>query len=360
MPRPQPLSVLISDSARARWGAAIEQRVQAILQASTQNPHASAADYVEREVQWVSPQSAPDAAGHYPCQVAYITRDVTGASTKTRVLQDLQRFYEVMRASPHLAWVHVHSAGADRPIFAELRQRGIKVSTSSGANALPVAHTALGAVLALGRRFAVLWAAQQARRWAPLVERPDVHDLTGQTAMVVGMGRIGAEIARMLQAIGMQVVGVTRSELSGRSELSSRSAPSPEACTYADMAAHLHRVHYLILACPLSPLTHQLVNTQVLRGLPQGACVVNVARGEVVDQAALIQALQSGHLGGAFLDVFETEPLDAASALWRLPNVIISPHTAGHFAEHADRVQRLFLDNLGRFLSDTPLHNEYL
>ena len=341
MPRPQPLSVLISDSARARWGAAIEQRVQKSLHA-------------DHAVQWVSPQSAPDAAGHYPCQVAYITRDVTGASTKTRVLQDLQRFYEVMRASPHLEWVHVHSAGVDRPIFAELRQRSIKVSTSSGANAQPVAHTALGAVLALGRRFADLWAAQQAQRWAPLVERPDVHDLTGQTAMVVGMGRIGAEIARMLQAIGMQVVGVTRSELSGRS------APSPYVCTYADMAAHLHRVHYLILACPLSPLTHQLVNAQVLRSLPQGACVVNVARGEVVDQAALIHALQSGHLGGAFLDVFQTEPLDAASPLWRLPNVIISPHTAGHFAEHADRVQRLFLDNLGRFLSDTPLHNEYL
>jgi phosphoglycerate dehydrogenase-like enzyme len=341
MSKLQPLSVLISDSARARWGAAIEQHVQKSLHA-------------DRAVQWVSPQSAPDAAGHYACQVAYITRDVTGASTKTRVLEDLQRFYEVMRASPHLAWVHVHSAGADRPIFAELRQRGIKVSTSSGANAQPVAHTALGAVLALGRRFPDLWAAQQAQRWAPLVRNPDVHDLTGQTAMVVGIGRIGSEIARMLQAIGMQVVGVTRSELSGRS------AHSPEVCTYAEMAAHLPRTHYLILACPLSPLTHQLVNAQVLRGLPQGACVVNVARGEVVDQAALIAALQSGHLGGAFLDVFETEPLDTASTLWRLPNVIISPHTAGHFAEHADRVQSLFLDNLGRFLSDTPLHNEYL
>lgn len=341
MSKLQPLSVLISDSARARWDAAIEQHVQKSLHA-------------DRAVQWVSPQSAPDAAGHYACQVAYITRDVTGASTKTRVLEDLQRFYEVMRASPHLAWVHVHSAGADRPIFAELRQRGIKVSTSSGANAQPVAHTALGAVLALGRRFPDLWAAQQAQRWAPLVRNPDVHDLTGQTAMVVGIGRIGSEIARMLQAIGMQVVGVTRSELSGRS------AHSPEVCTYAEMAAHLPRTHYLILACPLSPLTHQLVNAQVLRGLPQGACVVNVARGEVVDQAALIAALQSGHLGGAFLDVFETEPLDTASTLWRLPNVIISPHTAGHFAEHADRVQSLFLDNLGRFLSDTPLHNEYL
>ncbi len=168
MSKLQPLSVLISDSARARWGAAIEQHVQKSLHA-------------DRAVQWVSPQSAPDAAGHYACQVAYITRDVTGASTKTRVLEDLQRFYEVMRASPHLAWVHVHSAGADRPIFAELRQRGIKVSTSSGANAQPVAHTALGAVLALGRRFPGLWAAQQAQRWAPLVRNPDVHDLTGQT-----------------------------------------------------------------------------------------------------------------------------------------------------------------------------------
>ncbi|NBW78892.1 MAG: D-2-hydroxyacid dehydrogenase [Betaproteobacteria bacterium] len=343
MPRPQPLSVLISDSARERWGAAIEQHVQKSLDAD------QAAD---QTVQWVSPQSSPDAAGHYPCQVAYITRDITGASTKTRVLQDLQCFYEVMRASPHLAWVHVHSAGADRPIFAELRQRGIKVSTSSGANAQPVAHTALGAVLALGRRFPYLWAAQQAQRWAPLVERPDVHDLTGQTAMVVGMGRIGAEIARMLLAIGMNVVGVSRTNALAQTW--------PLRCTYADMAVHLPSTHYLILACPLSPLTHQLVNAHVLSSLPHGACVINVARGEVVDQAALIQALQSGHLHGAFLDVFETEPLDTASPLWRLPNVIISPHTAGHFAEHAERVQRLFLDNLSRFLSDTPLHNEYL
>ena len=352
MSKTQPLSVLISDSARARWGAAIEQRVQ-------KNLHA------DQTVQWVSPQSSPDAAGHYACEVAYITRDVTGASTKTRVLEDLQRFYEVMRASPHLAWVHVHSAGADRPIFAELRQRGIKVSTSSGANAQPVAHTALGAVLALGRRFPDLWAAQQAQRWAPLVRNPDVHDLTGQTAMVVGMGRIGTEIARMLQAIGMQVVGVTRTlyQVIDQKVLSAQAEPTQTlamSCTYADMAVHLPRTHYLILACPLSPLTQQLVNAHVLSSLPQGACVVNVARGEVVDQAALIAALQSGHLGGAFLDVFETEPLDTASTLWRLPNVIISPHTAGHFAEHADRVQSLFLDNLGRFLSDTPLHNEYL
>jgi phosphoglycerate dehydrogenase-like enzyme len=126
------------------------------------------------------------------------------------------------------------------------------------------------------------------------------------------------------------------------------------------MPLHLPRIHYLVLACPLSPLTRHLVNAEALSLLPPGAFLVNVARGEVVDQIALLQALQSVHLAGAFLDVFEPEPLAADSPLWQMPNVMVSPHTAGHFAEHAQRVHQLFIHNLQCYLSGSPLRNEFI
>lgn len=312
-----------------------------------------------RQVHWVT-DSAP-ASGGLATELAYITRDVTGGSTKDHILPATERFYAAMRATPTLAWVHTHSSGADRYIFSEMRQRGVQVTTSNGSNAQPVAQTALAAVLMLGRQFLGLLAAQRQRQWRPLLNRADVHDLAGQTAMVVGLGPVGQEIARLLKAVGMTVVGVTRDPAglgaNGANRLRGAAGHLDTVCAYREMAAHLPQAHYLILACPLSPITRHLINSQALGLLPRGAFVINVARGGVIDQAALITALQTGHLGGAFLDVFEPEPLAPDSVLWQLPNVMVSPHTAGHFAEHAQRVHQLFIHNLQHYLAGEPLHH---
>lgn len=280
---------------------------------------------------------------------AFISREVTGPSTKHEVHPELQACYDLMLANTGLRWVHIHSAGTDRPVYEALLQRGVQISTSSGANARVVAATALAGVLALNKRFPLLWAQQHKREWVPLLGPGRMpRDLPGQTATVVGWGPIGQEIARLLQTLGLRVQAV-RTQARGE-EAGVRMVP------FEDMALALATSDWLILACPLTARTRSLVNAQLLQALPAGAQLVNVARGEVVVQADLVQALRSGHLAGALLDVFEHEPLPADSPLWGLPHVIISPHAAGHSDGNAARVQQMFLDNLQRWLSGQPLH----
>lgn len=283
--------------------------------------------------------------------IAFISRDVTGLSTKHELTQGLQDFYALLRRSEGLRWVHIHSAGADRPIYPELRARGVQVSTSSGANAEVVAQTALAGLLALARRFPQLMAAQQARRWAPLVGASQApRDLAGQTAVIVGWGPIGRRIAAFLRLLGLQVVVARHSASLAPEE-------GVEMVGLTQLGTVLSRADWLVLACPLTPQTRALVDARMLALLPTGACLLNVARGEVVVEGDVIAALQRGRLGGAYLDVFEHEPLDSASPLWNLPNVIVTPHSAGHSDGNHRRVCELFLANLQRWQAGQPLRH---
>ena len=287
------------------------------------------------------------------CDVAFISREVTGTSTKHQIHQALQHLYDLLRQSPLLQWVHIHSAGADRQIFLDLRARGVQIATSSGANAQVVATTALAGLLALARRFPVLWAEQQARVWTPLLGERMPRDLPGQTATIVGWGPIGQKLGSLLQALGLKVVAVRR-----HAPAQFESATDAlEMVTFENLHQVLPRTDWLILACPLTDKTRQLVNAPMLAALPRGAHLVNVARGEVVDQQALVSALQSGHVGGAFLDVFAHEPLEHTSPLWAMPQVMVTPHAAGHSDGNEKRVSQMFLDNLGRCVAGQPLLN---
>jgi len=288
------------------------------------------------------------AAQRRDIDAAFISREVTGASTKHEVHPELRACYDLMLANSGLRWVHIHSAGTDRPVYQAMLQRGVQISTSSGANARVVAATALAGVLALNKRFPMLWAQQQQRQWVPLLGPGRIpRDLPGQTATVVGWGPIGQEIARLLQALGLRVNAV-------RTQARSQEA-GVRMLTFEELSQVLGESDWLILACPLTPRTQGLVNARLLQALPAGAQLVNVARGEVVVQDDLLAALRSGHLAGALLDVFEHEPLPADSPLWGLPNVMITPHAAGHSDGNAGRVQQMFLDNLQRWLSGQPL-----
>jgi len=288
------------------------------------------------------------AAQRRDIDAAFISREVTGTSTKHEVHPELRACYDLMLANSGLRWVHIHSAGTDRPVYQALLQRGVQISTSSGANARVVAATALAGVLALNKRFPMLWAQQQQRQWVPLLGPGRIpRDLPGQTATVVGWGPIGQEIARLLQALGLRVNAV-RTQARGQEA-------GVRMLTFEELSQVLGESDWLILACPLTPRTQGLVNARLLQALPAGAQLVNVARGEVVVQDDLLAALRSGHLAGALLDVFEHEPLPADSPLWGLPNVMITPHAAGHSDGNAGRVQQMFLDNLQRWLSGQPL-----
>jgi phosphoglycerate dehydrogenase-like enzyme len=283
--------------------------------------------------------------------VAFVSRDVTGLSTKHRLMPHTQAFHDALRAAPSLRWVHAHSAGADRPVYGELRARGVEVTTSSGANAGVVVQSALAGLLMLARRFPQLMEAQRRHAWEPLVAGDALpRDLAGQTTVLVGWGPIGRGLGALLAALGLRVVAVRGSDVAA-------GAPAEDSVRYEQLHAVLPRADWLVLACPLSERTRGLIDAKALALLPRGACVVNVARGEVVDEPALIEALAGGALGGAFLDVFAEEPLPPASPLWALPNVIVTPHTAGHSDGNEARVAAMFLDNLGRWVEGRGLVN---
>ena len=279
--------------------------------------------------------------------VAFVSRDVTGLSTKHEVQPVTQVFYDALLAAPSLRWVHVHSAGADRPVYMTLLERGVQVTTSSGANAPVVTLSALAGILALARRLPLLLEAQRERRWAPLFASGVPRDLEGQSAVVVGWGPIGQRIGALLQSLGLRVAVARQSPLPAGADI-----PTVQ---YAQLHQLLPQADWLVLCCPLSPETRFLVDAAALARLPRTAQVVNVARGDVVDEDALVAALSSGAIAGAYLDVFAHEPLPADSALWALPNVIVTPHSAGFSDGNQERVAHMFLENLGRWARGEPL-----
>jgi phosphoglycerate dehydrogenase-like enzyme len=241
------------------------------------------------------------------CDVAFVSRDVTGSSTKHDIKPETQAFYDAMLASGDLKWVHVHSAGIDRAVYTQLQMRGVRVKPSAGANASVVAQTALSGVLALSRRWPLLMQAQQQRQWLPLHGDLLPRDLAGQRITLVGWGAIAQTLAGYVQMLGLHVSVARHSGVP---------VPSVErTVSYAQLSELLPTTDWLVLACPLTEETRGLITSMHLQAMPRGAHLINVSRGEVVDEPALIAALQSNHLAGAYL---ELAACDRHAALRRL------------------------------------------
>ena len=262
-----------------------------------------------------------------------------------------RQFFSTVRKAPALQWLHVFNAGVDHPIYTEMLQRGVRLTTSAGATAEPIAQTAMTGLLMLARNFPRWLAGQQERHWDPARVPDFPHDLVGQTALILGLGSIGAEIARLARVLGLKVIGMRRGP---------RRADDPvdELHPPGKLAELLPRADWLIVACPLTTDTRGLISAGMLARLPRGARILNIARGEIIDETALIAALREKHLGGAYLDVFAQEPLPAESPLWSLPNVIVSPHNSGAAAGNDERVYRMFIANLERWQRGAALINE--
>jgi len=286
------------------------------------------------------------ASGRRDFDVAFVSRDVTGLSTKHELAPSLKACYKVLEESSNLRWVHIHSAGADRDVYVRLRAKGVQVATSSGANAEVVAQTALAGLLALSRKFPELVHAMHAKKWAPLLGSQLPPDLSGQTALLVGWGPIAQRVAQFLTMLGLRLKVVRQQVQTESPEKSASHSSQPEMLTFETIESALPSADWVILMCPLTETTRGLINARKLSLLPKGAGLVNVARGEVVVEKDLIEALQNGSLGSAYLDVFEHEPLSQASSLWHLPNVIVTPHSAGFSAGNEVRVSQMFLRNL--------------
>jgi phosphoglycerate dehydrogenase-like enzyme len=259
-------------------------------------------------------------------------------------------FFAALHGADRLRWLHVFNTGVDHPVFQQLLGRGVELSNSAGTSAEPIAQTAIAGLLALARGFPHWLEAQRRRLWDPSPGLPAPADLRGQTLVVVGLGSIGSHIARLGRALGLYTVGVRRRPRSPADPVDELHPPS-------ELERLLPRADWLALACPLSEETRGLIDAAALARLPRGARVINVARGALIDEKALVDALERGALGGAYLDVFETEPLPRHSPLWGLPNVLVTPHSSGLSAGNAERQVEAFLRNLIRFGRGAPLEN---
>ena len=279
--------------------------------------------------------------------------EVTMSTRDVRFSGLFKSFGDTLVAASNLKWAHFHSTAIEQHVFVpQLLARGVKLTTSAGTNAEPVAQTAIAGLLMLARRFPRWLDAQHRHAWEPMRGDQVPADLRGQTVMVVGLGNIGMPIARFCQAVGMYVIGIRRTPKNAND-------PLDEIHPLMKFAELLPRCQWLVLACPYTKETHHLVNAGTLAELPQGAALINVARGRVVDEPALIAALKSGQLGCAYLDVFEKEPLPAESPLWDLPNVILTPHNASVSAGNDRRSAEMFLLNLEKWARGEPLLNPH-
>jgi len=254
---------------------------------------------------------------------------------------------ELPRVAPRLRWIQATSAGIGEMVRrAGLFDTGIIFTTSVGVHANSLAEFALLGLLYFYRGVPQLLRWQATRHW----ERYTNRELTGARVLVVGLGGVGRAIADRCANFGLEVWGSRRTA----------GAP-PEGVTrlvpYREIRSALPAIDGLILACPLTDQTVRLIGPDEFAALRPSAVLVNAARGPVVDEAALIEALRGGRLAGAALDVFETEPLPADSPLWDMPNVLISPHSASTVHRENQRIVDIFCENLRRYLDGRPLIN---
>ncbi|MEI8238418.1 MAG: D-2-hydroxyacid dehydrogenase [Actinomycetota bacterium] len=253
-------------------------------------------------------------------------------------------FMKVLLQAPNATWLHMFSAGLDNPVFAMLRERGLTVTHSAGSSARPIAHTVIMQLIALCRDARPFAIGQQRREW---LER-EVVDVEGRRVGIVGLGGIGAEVARLATHFGMETIGLRRTP---------RGDEPCETWPVSRLHELLPTLDDLVLTAPLTDDTRNIIGAHELALLPHGAHLVNVGRGELIDESALIEALRSGQLGGAALDVFVTEPLPDDNPLWNMPNVIVTPHSAGATPLAAQRAADIFADNLDRWVHGMPLRN---
>jgi phosphoglycerate dehydrogenase-like enzyme len=267
-------------------------------------------------------------------------------------------FDRLLTRAPRLAWVHSASAGVERALTPAARERGVVITNARGVFSRPIAEYVMMMILSVSRKLPGLLELQRERTWQPL-EGTELRDVT---VGIVGLGSIGRAVGALATAFGCRVVATRRrpeagSAPHGDEELSFGEAMLDRVGGPETLPALLAESDFVVLAAPLTPETENMISADTLEAMKPGAWLINVARGRLVDERALLRALRDGHLGGAILDTFRDEPLHANSPFYDLPNVIVTPHTSWSSARVLDRSVDLFADNLRRFAKGEPLLN---
>ena len=263
---------------------------------------------------------------------------------------------EFIAQAPRLAFIQSISAGTDQYSRDALGTAGIRVASAQGVNERAVAEHAIALILAMVRQIPQARDNQAAKKWRGMIgdisKRED--ELGGKTLVVAGMGRIGSRLATLAKAFDMRVIATKRDP--------SRGAGAADKVVGQDgLLGVLPEADFVALTCPLTPQTENLIDAKALAAMKPSAYLINVARGKVVNEPALIEALQAKRIAGAALDCVWEEPLPATSALWSVPNVLITPHTAGETRRYEDNVIDLLLENLGSmWRGETALKNQFV
>jgi D-2-hydroxyacid dehydrogenase (NADP+) len=260
---------------------------------------------------------------------------------------------ELAGIASKLRFIQSISAGTDQFDKALLRERGIRLASAAGVNAQAVAEHAMALILALARRLPEARDNQHARRWRGMISEIAAREdqLGGKTILIVGLGRIGARLARLAKAFDMRVIATKR-------DASTAAAGADAVYPHHRLPELLGEADIVALTCPLTPDTENLIDAAALAAMKPTAHLINVARGRVIDEPALIEALQQRRITAAGLDVTREEPLAADSPLWAMPNVLITPHTAGETRAYEDAVIDILLENLERlWRGDAELRN---
>lgn len=260
---------------------------------------------------------------------------------------------EQLRMATKLRWIYSITAAVDQFLYPQLVEADIAICNAARVHGPVVAEHAIAMVLALAKRVPSAVRYQEKRKWAMehiWKEQPRPREIAGATLAVVGMGSIGAEVAALAAALKMHVIGVRQ-----HPELGAQGAH--EVLGYSSLEDALKRADYVVLAAPLTPQTRHLIDDRRLQLFKPSAYLINVCRGALVDEEALVKALRNYRLAGAALDVFTEEPLPRRSPLWKLPQVLITPHTAFLTEKVWERHYAVFTSNLKRYLAGEPLQD---
>jgi phosphoglycerate dehydrogenase-like enzyme len=271
-----------------------------------------------------------------------------------------EAFDRLLARAPRLNYVHSASAGVERALTPAARERGIVITNARGVFSRPIAEYVLMMILAVSRRLPGLLELQRERTWQPL-EGVELRDVT---VGIVGLGSIGRAVGALATAFGCRVIAVRRRSEEGTASLASDDETRSFGEVMLDrvagpegLAELLAESDFVVLAAPLTPETDHMIDSQALDAMKPTGWLINVARGRLVDERALVAALNDGRIGGAVLDTFTEEPLAPTSPFYDLPNVIVTPHTSWSSGRVLDRSVELFCDNLRRYAAGEPLLN---
>jgi len=299
---------------------------------------------------------ADDIKPHLPADIKFVLSDADGNIDGDAIDAEVyfswvyyikpKTLQKVLESAPKLRWHQATNAGVNNILTPQYLAREIILTNGAGLHAIPIAEFVIAYILSYAKNFLKLHELQAQKSWQRGFRNEELQD---KTLLIIGAGGIGQEIAKRAKAFGLKIFGSRRNP---------QPLPNFDKVVGAnEWKALLDQAHYVVIATPLTRETKGLIDAEVFSLMRPDAYLINIARGAIVDEPALIKALEEGKIAGAALDTVFTEPLPPESPLWTQPNIFLTPHSSGHSPKTKERAIALFLDNFTRYYNGQPLRN---